>query len=150
MNKEAKKRMCVRWQKQNVTKEEYQYDYSYKIDNQYVDKGIINATLGTVNQSGVINVTDIDSGHTILYTLKLWNQTSKCFVLTREVSVGKSVEESVSVGESVEKRSTEMVECEVHAWLSKPGQYSSTLCEKEYNETCGNIKFETFSDHDCM
>ncbi|XP_049524141.1 uncharacterized protein LOC125945854 [Dermacentor silvarum] len=123
--------ICVRWQLENLTRSSYDFQNSFKVNKTYYEENRTHATLFEKGEDTMMNVS-YQSGKPTTYTLKLWNSTEKCFLLTIHEETG-----------------TGTCDCELHLWQEKLREVP-TSCNTMYQNICKAQEHEVFSEHECM
>ncbi|KAL1445676.1 hypothetical protein MTO96_029097 [Rhipicephalus appendiculatus] len=129
---EASGRTCVRWNKEDLSKDSYIFVNSFKQNGDYEPGKNTHAKLHDMSDTGVMEVNYEREGREsthVFYTLDEWHRDEKCFILTRSID-GRNYE------------------CELHLWHQQL-QGRHTACDARYREICRRGP-EVFSEDECL
>uniref|UniRef100_A0A131YTY4 Lipocalin n=1 Tax=Rhipicephalus appendiculatus TaxID=34631 RepID=A0A131YTY4_RHIAP len=127
---EAPGRICVHWNKNNLSKTLYIFDNGFKQDGDYHNDKNMHAELSD-RGAGVMDVTYKREGGKstqVYYTLDEWHRNETCFILTRNINGYYA--------------------CDLYLWEQNlRGRH--TACDARYHEIC-NEGPAVFWEDQCM
>ncbi|XP_049524157.1 uncharacterized protein LOC125945857 [Dermacentor silvarum] len=126
---ENNSRICVRWNRENLTRSNYQFSNHYKLGQQYYDQNGTQATLVEEDKNATMAV-NYKSGE-VTYTLSMWNSSDHCFVLV------------------LNNTNASTVQCELHLWHDKVRGTTLTSCDAAYQSLCSEQK-KVFTEDECL